>query len=157
MAEKEERVLRLFVNKATNKPGIYCVSLFITGIWESVILDDYFTIDPQAGYRPSFSCSKDNQLWVMLILKAWAKVYGGFLNVCGGTTLESLAELTGAPTAHYDTRLEDEDYHWNNIYKASQVGYVMCCSSKTQENGVELNGKDPECGIVYCHAYNMII
>lgn len=152
MAEKPERVSRILISKKTNKPGIYCVTLCITGIWESIIVDDYFTIDPQGGYRPAFSCSKDNQLWVMLLLKAWAKAYGGFLNVCGGTTLESLAELTGAPTAHYDTRLEDHNYHWNNIYQASKAGYIMCSSSKTKENGVELNGQDPESGIVYCHA-----
>lgn len=153
MAERPSLIKRLLISQKTNKAAVYCVALCITGNWEYVMLDDYYVIDPQAGYRPAFSCSKDNQLWVMLLLKAWAKVYGGYLNVCGGTTLESLSELTGAPTAHYDTRLESPDYHWKTLHQASKVGYIMCCSSKTKENGMELNGTDPESGIVYCHAY----
>ena len=152
ISERQDRVKRLLITQNKSPSGIYCVALCIHGTWEYVIMDDYFSIDPLGGYRPAFSCSKDNQMWVMLLLKAWAKVYGGFLNVCGGTTLETLAELTGAPTAHFDTQINNEEFHWANLYKATKAGYVLCSSSKTKENGVELNGTDPESGIVYCHA-----
>lgn len=152
ISEKSDRIRRLLITQNKTKPGIYCVALCIQGTWEYIIMDDYFTIDPLGGYRPAFSCSKDNQLWVMLLLKAWAKAYGGYMNVCGGTTLESLAELTGAPTAHFDTTINTPEFHWDNLHQATKAGYILCCSSKTKENGVELNGTDPETGIVFCHA-----
>ena len=152
ISEKSERVRRLLTVQKKTKSGIYCVALCIMGTWEYIVMDDYFAIDPVSGYRPAFSCSKDNQLWVMLILKGWAKAYGGFLNVCGGTTLETLSELTGAPVAHFDTSINGTKFHWDNLHKATKLGYILCSSSKTQENGVELNGTDPESGIVYCHA-----
>ena len=110
VAEHGRRVQRLFLSRKPNPQRVYCVAYCVTGNWEEVLLDDHFAVDPMLGYRPAFSCTRDNQLWVMLLIKAWAKVYGGFLNICGGTSLEVLADMTGAPTAHFEVREEDKEY-----------------------------------------------
>lgn len=39
-----------------------------------------------------------NELWVILLEKAWAKIYGSYDNIEGGLTRECLHDLTGAPT-----------------------------------------------------------
>ena len=54
--------------------------------------------------RGAYSQSNSNEgdtkdeLWVLLLEKAYAKVYGGYGNIVGGSGLEALKNLTGAPT-----------------------------------------------------------
>lgn len=102
IAEHPERLERIIHSKKVNSQGLYCVSIFLTGNWEQVYLDDWFAIDTGCGYRVAFSCTKDQQIWLMLLLKAWAKVNGGYLNICGGMPLEPMTDLTGAPGVHFE-------------------------------------------------------
>lgn len=151
ISENEDRIKKLFISQKRNEQGVYCVTFCVTGTWEHILLDDYFVIDPQCGYRSAFSCSRDNQIWMMLLLKAWAKIYGGYLNVCGGTTLEVLPDLTGAPSAHFDPKIGSEEYHWEVLMDASDNEFIMCASTPVIE-GVGSNGIDEKTGLVSDHA-----
>lgn len=113
-------------------------------------MDDYFTIDTGCGYRVAFSCTKDNQIWLMLLLKAWAKVHGGYLNICGGMPLEPLMDLTGAPGAHYDTKKGSLLEHWETIKDAVKHNYILTCTTPDSAES-----KDPETGLVTCHAQSL--
>ena len=42
----------------------------------------------------------NNQIWVMLLEKAWAKVYGSYDNIHSGYNEEGLNALSGAPSIH---------------------------------------------------------
>ena len=54
------------------------MALCLNGVWEDIILDDQFPCVRTGGrYEPAFNHTKSNELWVMLIEKAWAKVHGG--------------------------------------------------------------------------------
>ena len=66
----------------------------INGIWEEILIDDYFPCLP--NYKPAFNHTITNEIWVMIIEKAWAKVHGGYLNIAAGLTREALRDLTGA-------------------------------------------------------------
>lgn len=48
-------------------------------------------------FVPAFSDSIDGGLWVILLEKAWAKVYKSYKKISGGLCLEALHDLTGAP------------------------------------------------------------
>ena len=88
---------RLFLIKEYNPLGIYVVALCISGLWREVLLDEYFPISIANG-KPAFNSTKSNALWVMLLEKAYAKVYGGYYNINAGLSREALWELTGAST-----------------------------------------------------------
>ena len=53
------------------------VWLCIDGAWRLIELDGYFPVVP-TGDRPAFSHGEDNELWVMLLEKAYAKAYGNY-------------------------------------------------------------------------------
>jgi len=56
--------------------------LFINGVWKTIIVDACFPIDKNG----SFCAAQPNkhQIWVMLLEKAWAKIFGSYENIHAG-------------------------------------------------------------------------
>ena len=52
--------------------------------------------------QPLFSRAHDNELWVLLLEKAYAKVFGSYYSLIGGDTSQALMDLSGCPTKAYD-------------------------------------------------------
>jgi len=47
---------------------------------------------------PVFSSGKNYELWIMLIEKAYAKVFGSYQVIDGGDPSQALVDLTGMPS-----------------------------------------------------------
>jgi len=61
------------------------MTFFVNGIETPVIVDDYLPTHSDYPDNPAFSCSKDRgELWVSLLEKGWAKLYGSFARIVGG-------------------------------------------------------------------------
>lgn len=154
ISEYNQRIKRLFLSKTTNTPGVYCVALCITGIWEDVIVDDLFPCTEYAK-EPAFNSSKEDELWVMLIEKAWAKVHGGYHNIEGGLIREAMHDLTGAPAITYFVSEGSADDHWKVLREADAKDYIMACGSddinKTGNDNI-----DKTIGLAGNHAYSLI-
>jgi calpain-15 len=79
-----------------------------------ILIDDRFPYDTHketwAFTRPRRS---RNEIWVLILEKAWAKVFGSYQRIEAGTTGEALQPLTGCPTKSYVH--EDSDYE--NLWK----------------------------------------
>lgn len=97
LAERPSLVERLFVTKEINNNGIYRVKLCKNGEWLTVTIDDYFPCFPLGS--PLFSKAHGNELWVMLLEKAYAKLHGNYFSLRGGYANEALQDLTGCPTS----------------------------------------------------------
>lgn len=74
----------------------------LNGIWEEIVMDDLIPCTKYSK-KPAFNRSKSNELWVILIEKAWAKAHGGYMNIAAGLTRETLRDLTGASCITYFT------------------------------------------------------
>jgi len=61
-----------------------------------VTVDDYFPCQPKQG--PIFSRANGNELWVLLLEKAYAKYHGSYMLLRGGFASEGMMDLTGCPT-----------------------------------------------------------
>lgn len=89
------------MNKYYNEEGVYRVRLCKNGEWQSVTVDDYFPC--YVNGLPIFSHSRDeNELWILILEKAYAKIHGSYLALRGGYAVEGFQDLTGCPTTHYD-------------------------------------------------------
>jgi hypothetical protein len=53
---------------------------------------------------PIFSKPFNNDIWVMLLEKMYAKVYGGYRNIDFGFSTDALKDLTGAPAEYIDIK-----------------------------------------------------
>ena len=106
-----ERVAACFETKIVNQSGIYLVTLFVNGVRTPIVLDDYL---PCRNGQPIFARTKGEELWVCLLEKAWAKLYGTYARIEGGDPGFALSHLTGLPAEtiwHED--IKDKNAFWN--------------------------------------------
>lgn len=96
IAEYPDRLMRNLNQRKQSIKGAYSVNLCITGQWMQVVVDDIFPVNEKGTL--SFCFTKDQEIWAMLLEKAYAKVYGGFYNMgSGGLTANAMKDLTSAP------------------------------------------------------------
>ena len=100
LAERPKLVENLFITKTKNKEGIYRMRFCKNGEWVEVTVDDHFPCKPYGG--PIFSRANDNEMWVLLVEKAYAKLHGNYYTLRGGFANEGMIDLTGCPTSTYD-------------------------------------------------------
>jgi calpain-15 len=124
IAERPRLLEHILLTKKVNKEGVYLVRICHNGIWQPIIVDDHFpcTIDN----RLLFSKAKRRQLYVPLIEKACAKVFGSYGNLTSGNLMEGLQLLTGAPCEHLDLQPRDHALDDNMIW----TKLVSACESK---------------------------
>ncbi len=68
----------------------------INGIWKLVLVDDYFPCYGRWGKNFAFSATNGNELWVVLLEKAWAKLNGNYAKTIGGEPQEVFDIITNA-------------------------------------------------------------
>jgi len=77
---------------------------------------------PWLSNEPAFSNSVNNELWVILLEKAWAKIYTSYKRIEAGYPEEPLHDLTGAPIKQiYIKKGANKEEEWNYLMKGSQL------------------------------------
>jgi len=140
LVEEPSLIQRLFLTEESNHVGLYAVWLNDNGTWKPVIVDEYIPCNQRTGsYFPIFAQSTNDELWISLLEKAYAKIYGSYSNIEGGSIQHALRDLTGAPVKE----LRDEgdvEKIWKSISNAVEKEYFIMCStdspqqSQTQDN-----------------------
>jgi hypothetical protein len=145
--------------------GIIGIWFYYQGKWNMVIID---TQIPSKYGHPIFSYT-DNEYWVMLIEKAWAKLNGNYHNTIGGNTKDVLHYLTNSVSCLYDL-VDDsiEDMYnngtlWNKILDEYNNGSILTTGG-LKENLIEnLTGEvdpsiidDSNGGLIDNHAYSIL-
>lgn len=163
IAEYEILVYDLFPDeyRTPSDEGVYKVRLCKNGIWQEVQLDDYFPCYPEGG--PIYSRAHDNELWVLLLEKAFAKINGSYAAIKSGWPFEAMIDLTGAP--YRDIRFSEpanqekirEGTLWEDLLHYDLQGYIMSCSTGGVDTFTESGGRPAgSCGLVPGHAYTLI-
>lgn len=160
LAERQNLVERLFLTKSINEEGVYRIRFCKGGEWLTVTVDDYIPCSVNAG--PLFSRAHGNELWVMLMEKAYAKLHGSYFLLKGGWAHEGMMDLTGCPTLNYEFDNEDvkamikEEYLWPMLRHYDDDGCMLSASTPGEDRWTDNRGSTPKGGLVAGHAYSVI-
>jgi calpain-15 len=151
MAEFPKRIEKLFDTQDYQESGCYSINICTMGIWTDVVIDDYF---PCYGDAVAFSGPKVEknvtEIWVLLLEKAWAKLFGNYNAISAGFTEDVLRDLTGAPCENI---MNDNPDLFPKLYDANQANYIITAASAgDEEAGDSVNPM----GLVILHAYAII-
>ncbi|CAD5118343.1 DgyrCDS7053 [Dimorphilus gyrociliatus] len=101
-------------DKPMNYVGIFHFRFWRFGEWKDVVVDDRLpTIDGQLIF--TYSC-KENEFWIPLIEKAYAKLCGSYGSLDKGELGEALVDFTGGITETIN--MKDDGYK-NSVIKQS--------------------------------------
>jgi calpain-15 len=132
LAERPDLVRRLIITQEYNKEGIYKVRLCKNGEWVVITVDDYIPCYYNGG--PMFSRGNGEELWVMLLEKAYAKMHGCYYSLRYGFTHHGMLDLTGCPTWSLKIPEDKPDYSaiedfaeelWDKILDADEQGFLI--------------------------------
>ena len=143
------RIARLFITRDVAATGCYCLNVCEDGLWKTVIVDDLVPCYRDKA-QPAFAKGNGNEIWVMILEKVWAKMYGGYANIEGGWAREVLNELTGAPCTSFTPTYP---HLFEEIQKATKFEWVMTAASGV---GTGDHSKKSDNGISHNHLYSLL-
>jgi len=133
LAERPERVRKLFIQKEINPEGIFGVNISKNGGRVEVVVDGFVPCDDRK--KVCFSTANGNELWVIILEKVWAKIHGDYCRIIGGLSHETFRDMTGAPAYLHSTRKIENDALWKIIEDADKADHIMA-------GGVSANDQD---------------
>ncbi|KAJ8599421.1 hypothetical protein CTAYLR_008005 [Chrysophaeum taylorii] len=89
-------IRRLFLTKFQEECGCYRIRLYDTrrNRWTTQVIDDRIPLD-DTGSRPRFTQPHDNELWVLLLEKAFARMWSSYGYLKGNDGSLALQSFTG--------------------------------------------------------------
>ena len=133
-------------------------------MWTEVVIDDFFPVRKNC---PIFSSSLNNETWVLIMEKSWAKLHGNYSKISDGFVRESLHDLTGAPSKIYKPEVGYNADHsadslknkniWERIIDGEKKHHAMCASTILyDEDSEEAEEMKNVKGLIPGHIYTVI-
>ena len=95
LAEKKHMIENLFISEEPNEAGVFGVKLLKDGHKIEVLIDDFVPVESDS-LSPAFSRCKQDQLWVILLQKAYAKINGSYSRLTNAALPDIMRDFTGA-------------------------------------------------------------
>jgi calpain len=137
---------------------IYVLRFYKDYKWRYVVIDKKL---PVVDYQLCFAtCTDEEELWVPLIEKAYAKLFGCYEALRSGNIDEGLVDMTGfaceKKTLHDKAKnfVPNKEEFWQLLMEMYRRGCLMGCSrSGGTEHALQIEGQDT--GILTGHAYGL--
>jgi hypothetical protein len=98
------------------------------------------------------SCSHENETWLPLLEKAYAKVHGDYNSISGGFSGEAVEDLTGGVTTKILTdRILSKERLWKELLRVND--HFLFSASSPGSYG---DDSDARRGLALSHAYSII-
>ena len=146
LAEKYNLIKRLFKSDIYNENGVYQVKLCVNGEWTTVVVDDFIPCVPLSP--PLVTRSQSNELWIVILEKALAKIFDCYYNLTCINIVDFFLTLTGCPSFIYNLenlKNEEKKDIFNKIrnFVVDKKYLVVAISKMTDmENNNEENEED---------------
>lgn len=111
-------------------------------------MDDFI---PCKWNKPVFTRANGNELWVLFLEKAYAKIHGSYDRIVGGWSNLAMRDLTGAPG--YSYVIDKEKDMFEKIVEADSKDYILAISCGNSDLEKQA-GRD--LGLVINHSYSII-
>lgn len=149
LAERPYLIKRLFETKTYQSNGLYSIWLNIDGEWRNFVVDDFI---PCKHGKPAFSRAQGNELWVLLLEKAYAKAYGSYYKIEGGNPAVALRDLTGAPYQNFDSKDADLMFQFLITHDKGGKGDILTCYTES----TKVREEQTSVGLYAGHAYSIL-
>jgi calpain-15 len=135
VAAREPLLRSLFVETGQESQGRYCLQFFKAGDWVLVYVDDRVPCD--AAGKPLYCRSTDpNELWPILIEKAYAKLHGSYESLVAGFADYALGDMTGGVPGRL-TVAGESDGLWAELLQQFRMGLLGAAHSVKGSEAVE--------------------
>ena len=156
LAEEPERILSLLNNTIENKnikTNYFIINTYINGYKSKIIIDDKFPFIQNSQNEFAFCRynTKTNNIWPMLLEKAWAKINSSYEDIIQGNIYDVFSFFTPSPI-----KLFHHDIKYNNLFetisKAIDQKFIVCTDMNTKSENLLLK----KLGILSNHAYRVV-
>ena len=132
----------------------YGINFFINGKKKLILVDDYFPYIQMMNKNTKsitnnfcFASSFENEIWVSLLEKAWAKVKGNYNILENDKTKNAFDILTGADTEEINISRYDKNNLWDYLIYNMKLEFPICGTTKSHARGnFNLYGLTPQHG-----------
>ncbi|KAJ8605867.1 hypothetical protein CTAYLR_000562 [Chrysophaeum taylorii] len=184
LCEFDGAVQHLFLDKQRNPRGKYRIRLYDVQAskWRVVAVDDRI---PHINGKPAFSQPHGDELWVLLLEKAFAKFCGNYAAIESGAVVWAFEAMTGDSVAcykqqkngeweHLDMRPKEGSddkravslYHSGRVFTRDNMFELLCrydgveavlgAGSRGEDHTLTRGRDEKRGGIVPGHAYSII-
>ena len=132
-------IAKIFKTKTINEDGLYELYIYYNGDYQILLIDDYFPFIRNSN-KLLFSKPKKEEIWLLLLEKAYAKVNGGYGSLFNCDINSILILFTGFPCERLNFFDIDNDDLDNIIRINKQKNLVFVYPSEEGEkNGIIKN------------------
>mmetsp|Transcript_10107 Transcript_10107/g.8626 ORF Transcript_10107/g.8626 Transcript_10107/m.8626 type:complete len:113 (+) Transcript_10107:1456-1794(+) len=101
LAEREAFLPAIFPSFNEGSQSLFSVWLNDTGIWRSIVIDDFFPYDRDSETWAIATTKETFETWPMVLEKGLAKLYGSFEALECGHPVHFMHDMTGAPYDYF--------------------------------------------------------
>jgi hypothetical protein len=164
---RPELILKLIHPKSRKyiKNGIYVIRFYILGEQQIVYVDDNFPVDEnkQSVFCKVITDHGASEFWPILLEKAYAKLYGGYIALEKGRPENALVDIWNgiSEVISFDTKefieMKNNGVFWAKLKAWINRNYLLAASSKKKMNKRSNHGEKPtDLGLIEGHAYAVL-
>ena len=123
--------------------------MFKNGERQTIVIDDHIPCDVDG--EPCFSKANGNELWVIILEKAWAKIHSNYERIVGGQAHLTFRDLMGAPSYEFESTDADA---FDRIFEGEKRNYAMAAGINPLD--AEQAKRINDMGLITEHSYGLI-